>query len=145
MIKDGCLELDGKLVDHYVEGDPAACPRCGKAGCTELLRAYALKGGQFFRLRCTECGYEIPENLAMLESDDAKGVAEAVRVWDDMAAYEFAVKRTREERERRSRYDETFVRPENGETFLKTSDDVVAWLRRIAALEKEKRGNRPAE
>lgn len=80
MIRDGYISIYGVTTEDYVEGDPAPCPKCGM-NSAQVIRALEFEP-QGFRLGCTHCGYETPEELTVFSYDSAEGIKEALEVWN---------------------------------------------------------------
>lgn len=82
MIRDGFINIYGKLVANYAEGDPLPCPQCGNKEL-EIEREYQYDPPGA-RVRCPKCKYAVREGTDGLAfsyiSDEA--IEKAIAAWN---------------------------------------------------------------
>ena len=83
MIKDGVVNVLGALIDDVVPGEAEPCPKCHGTDL-EIMRDIEVQP-QGFRVKCSGCGYEVPEEYAEYAYIGEEGIAQAIEIWNALA------------------------------------------------------------
>ena len=83
MIKDGVVNVLGALIDNVVPGEAEPCPKCHGTDL-EIIRDIEMQP-QGFRVKCSECGYEVPGEYTEYAYIGEEGIAQALEIWNALA------------------------------------------------------------
>ena len=83
MIKDGVVNVLGALIDNVVPGEAEPCPKCHGPDLKTTRKIERQPQG--FRVKCSNCGYEVPEEYAEYAYIGEEGIARALEIWNALA------------------------------------------------------------